>query len=123
MRDPNCEFCKIINGEEYAEILMEWVEYNVIAMVPLNPVVPFHTLILPKNHVSHALTEPHTTATVMLCACLFAGPNFDSCNIITSVGRPATQTIDHLHIHVVPRSVDDGLCLPWTKETNDGSHN
>jgi histidine triad (HIT) family protein len=36
------------------------------------------------------------------------------CNIITSVGAEATQTVFHLHLHVVPRRFGDGLALPWT---------
>lgn len=34
-------------------------------------------------------------------------------NLITSAGAAATQSIDHLHIHFVPRKVDDGLMTPW----------
>jgi histidine triad (HIT) family protein len=36
------------------------------------------------------------------------------CNIITSVGSAATQTVRHLHVHVVPRRRGDGLQLPWS---------
>jgi histidine triad (HIT) family protein len=36
------------------------------------------------------------------------------CNIITSAGSDATQTVFHLHLHVVPRRAGDGLALPWT---------
>lgn len=35
-------------------------------------------------------------------------------NIITSRGSAATQTVYHLHLHVVPRREGDGLGLPWT---------
>jgi diadenosine tetraphosphate (Ap4A) HIT family hydrolase len=35
-------------------------------------------------------------------------------NFITSAGRDATQTVFHLHIHIVPRHAGDGLALPWT---------
>jgi histidine triad (HIT) family protein len=37
----------------------------------------------------------------------------DAFNIITSAGRDATQTVDHLHLHLVPRRPGDGLALPW----------
>lgn len=36
------------------------------------------------------------------------------CNAISSAGAPATQTVFHLHIHVLPRSAADGLLLPWS---------
>ncbi len=43
-----------------------------------------------------------------------AGHRMNPCNLITSAGREATQTVFHLHIHVVPRRDGDGLALPWT---------
>jgi histidine triad (HIT) family protein len=36
-------------------------------------------------------------------------------NIITSMGEYATQTVFHLHVHIVPRRLNDGLHLPWTE--------
>lgn len=38
-------------------------------------------------------------------------------NIITSAGAAATQSVWHLHLHVVPRSTDDGLMVPWGRST------
>ena len=46
-------------------------------------------------------------------ACLYGAA---SCNLITSVGAAATQTVKHLHIHIVPRHEGDGLHLPWTEQ-------
>ena len=34
-------------------------------------------------------------------------------NLITSRGRAATQSVFHLHLHLVPRADNDGLALPW----------
>jgi histidine triad (HIT) family protein len=36
------------------------------------------------------------------------------CNLITSKGREATQTVFHMHLHLVPRAENDGLLLPWS---------
>jgi hypothetical protein len=38
----------------------------------------------------------------------------ESFNLITSVGAAATQTVRHLHIHLIPRREGDALALPWT---------
>lgn len=110
----DCEFCKIVKGEAPATIINDWVDYNCLAIAPLNPVTQNHILILPKEHLKDALVNPQRTATTMFCACILAESLHTPCNIITSVGKSATQTIFHLHIHVVPRNKDDGLHLPWT---------
>jgi histidine triad (HIT) family protein len=106
-----CVFCAIACGDAPAEIVREWSD--AVAIVPLNPVVPGHVIVMPKSHVTDALDSPVTTAAVMArVAQLAAGP----CNIITSVGREATQTVFHLHVHIVPRADGDGLTLPWTAQ-------
>ncbi|MFB8085929.1 HIT domain-containing protein [Streptomyces sp. NPDC055992] len=42
---------------------------------------------------------------------------------MTSKGSPATQTVVHLHIHVLPRTDGDGLPLPWTPQHTTRIHN
>lgn len=107
----DCVFCEIINGRAPGRIMKNWD--TAIALVPLTPVVDGHVLIIPKLHVDHAGQDPQVTGDTMACAAEYAGILHDSFNIITSAGRAATQSIDHLHIHVVPRSPDDGLMTPW----------
>ena len=81
------------------------------AFEPLNPVTPGHLLVVPFKHVEDALEDPALTGAVMTYAAQLATPD---CNLITSIGSAATQTVRHLHIHIVPRRVGDGLALPWT---------
>lgn len=115
-----CEFCKIAHKLAPADIVHDWVDYNCLAIVPLNPVTPGHILVLPKEHLRNAVDNPERTATVMFCAAdWIARTGVGDCNIITSVGKDATQTIFHLHVHVVPRRAGDGLALPWTKKFGD----
>src|SRR5690554_5342446 len=117
-REVGCAFCDIVHGDAPARILTDGV-LN-LAIEPLNPVTPGHFLVIPKNHVDDAYADPNTSAAAMNDAALWGRlrtlrePRFDSVNIITSVGSPATQTVFHLHLHVVPRVEGDGLKLPWT---------
>ena|SRR5579859_4864841 len=106
---PDCVFCRIVAGTEPATIVRRWTD--AIAIVPLSPVVGGHTLVIPHEHVQDALDAPYVTAQVMLRVASIAAP---PCNIITSVGAEATQTVFHLHVHVIPRHPGDGLALPWT---------
>jgi histidine triad (HIT) family protein len=106
----DCPFCEIVAGRAPATIVREWPQ--TIAIVPLNPVVEGHVLVIPKRHVDDFTTSPYTTANAMHCAAELArdsGPM----NVITSKGRAATQSVFHLHLHLVPRTENDGLALPW----------
>lgn len=105
-----CIFCDIINGQAPGEIRKNWE--NAIALVPLTPVVEGHVLIIPKLHVADAAEDVDTTGDTMACAAEYARI-YPSFNLITSAGRPATQSINHLHIHVVPRTASDQLMTPW----------
>lgn len=59
----DCIFCQIINGQSPAQILKTWDD--AIAIVPLNPVVSGHVLVIPREHVNDALENPEVTAAVM----------------------------------------------------------
>ena len=107
----DCVFCQIAAGEAPAEIVRE--NEVAVAFVPLDPVTPGHLLVVPRKHVRDALADPAITAVTMLVAAQTAQESYP-CNLITSAGREATQSIMHLHIHIVPRRDGDGLALPWT---------
>jgi histidine triad (HIT) family protein len=99
MTAPDCVFCRIVVGAAPAKVVREWP--LAIAIVPLHPVTPGHLLVLPREHVRDA-----------------ADSQF---NLITSTGPAATQTVWHLHWHIVPRRFDDGLTLPWTGQQTGGT--
>ena len=110
-----CRFCLIASGDAPATVVKEWDDALVI--VPLDPVVDGHLLVIPRAHVADFGVDPDVTAAVMRRAAEFVGrPDHAGrpVNLITSRGPEATQTVFHLHVHLVPRSAGDGLALPWT---------
>lgn len=112
-REDGCAFCDIAHGDAPAEIVREWEE--AIAIRPRSGGVDDdHVLILPKVHVADATVHPQTTGRVMVAAAEYAAQVDGDLNIITSKGESATQTVFHLHVHVVPRRPGDRLRLPWT---------
>lgn len=108
----DCAFCAIVRGQEPAEIVQFW--RDALAIVPLNPVVDGHLLVIPRQHVTDAAEDPGITAATMKRAALLAADRYLEFNVITSAGPSATQTVPHLHLHLVPRRPGDGLALPWT---------
>lgn len=104
----SCVFCQRIAAGEY-----DHEDISSVAFEPLNPVTPGHLLVVPKRHVADAVERPLVTADTMDFAAHLAS-SVGPCNLITSVGPEATQSVFHLHIHIVPRRAGDGLALPWT---------
>jgi histidine triad (HIT) family protein len=106
-----CPFCDRIAAGDY-----EISDQFAVAFEPLNPVTERHLLVVPRQHVPDAGSNPLAASRTMALAAEIAGPLdwADSYNLITSSGAPATQTVKHLHIHLVPRREGDGLHLPWT---------
>lgn len=109
----SCVFCDIVNGEASATIVESFIG-GALAIVPHDPVVDGHIVVLSHRHVVDAGEDPQVTAETVACAAWLAADRYESYNLITSAGSPATQTVPHLHIHVVPRREGDGLHLPWT---------
>jgi diadenosine tetraphosphate (Ap4A) HIT family hydrolase len=107
-----CPFCDRIAVGEF-----DYEDEYAVAFQPLNPVTPGHFLVLPRAHVVSAL-EPLAPIwlgqATRLAAILARQMDLTACNFINSAGAAATQTVPHLHVHVVPRREGDGLHLPWT---------
>ncbi|MET9688727.1 HIT family protein [Streptomyces sp. NPDC006514] len=110
--DGDCPFCRIVRGAAPAHILRDWA--GALAISPRGGgVTPGHVLVLPKTHVPDVAADPAVSAMTMRHAAEVAAEVGD-CNVITSRGAAATQTVPHLHVHVVPRRHGDGIVLPWT---------
>lgn len=110
MKKKNCVFC------DRSNIKGRIVDYDgCFGFVPLNPVCKGHILLVPNKHVSDFADEPEISAQVMKVAGQLVHDWGGDWNIITSKGREATQSVFHLHIHLVPRRKNDGLKLPWSE--------
>lgn len=108
----DCPFCGRIKRGEF-----DYENDRNVAFQPLNPVTPGHFLVVPRRHVSNALESPSAAGGALRFAGYLANQmDLVAVNFITSAGRFATQTVFHLHVHVVPRSENDGLVLPWTDQ-------
>lgn len=107
----DCVFCKKFDG------LDEEIQH--LDFEPLDPTTPGHWLVIPRQHVSDFTEWPMVTASTMFRAAVIAQERGGDFNLITSKGKAATQSVFHLHVHLVPRKEGDGLKLPWTDQVVD----
>lgn len=114
----SCPFCNRFELGQFEPT----TDLAVISFQPLNPVTPGHMLFLPKTHLADARTDPVLTGRVFEAASRYAGSRAGACNLITSAGAAATQTVWHLHVHYVPRQEGDGLPLPWTGQVREAAN-
>jgi len=114
-----CPFCEIAAGRAPATVVREWDD--ALAIVPRGGgITPGHLLVIPKQHVADFGEDPDVSAATMRRAAELAAGD-QPMNLITSRGSAATQTVFHLHLHLVPRRAGDGLALPWTRQQKRGA--
>lgn len=117
MKDTNCIFCKIANGEIPSKTLYEDDKFRVI--LDLGPASKGHALILPKNHYANLYELPEETAgEVMKLAKRIAAQmterlGCEGFNLVQNNGELAGQTVFHFHMHLIPRYREDGQKIGW----------
>lgn len=101
---PDCLFCKLVAGEIPAQVVFE--DDDVIAFDDINPQLPVHTLIIPKEHYAHIADDvPNELlgkifATVKRVAEL-KGVDKTGYRVVANTGEDGRQTVHHLHVHVL----------------------
>lgn len=114
-----CPFCIRIEEKQYDEYFR--LVFDVVTFEPLNPVTPGHRLFVPVDHVNPLQArDVWNSGDAMAAVGLWQMSNFDApkehFNLILNAGSNASQTIQHMHLHYVPRREGDGLMLPWTNQ-------
>lgn len=112
-----CEFCEIVNRRSPAEVIYETP--NTLAFFPLEPATRGHTMVIPKRHIDNFLElEPSDVpeigrAVLQVARALREVLSPEGMNLITSAGEAASQSVMHLHVHLVPRWTEDALGNIW----------
>ena len=117
MRDENCIFCKITNGEIPSTTVYEDDDFRVI--LDLSPASKGHALILPKEHYANLYELPDEAASKVLIvaknvvAKMTKALGCDGYNLVQNNGEAAGQTVFHFHMHLIPRYKEDQVGLGW----------
>jgi histidine triad (HIT) family protein len=106
-----CAFCAVIRGEAPAHVVYR--DDDVIAFLDQHPLFKGHTLLAPVEHVStydllpDALSDTWMRSSKRLQRAVEAAMESDGSLLI--VNNVVSQSVPHLHLHVIPRSRGDGL--------------
>jgi histidine triad (HIT) family protein len=117
MWEAGCTFCSIVAGDEPAEVVTRTDDW--VAFFPPEPATLGHTLVVPTRHVADIWGLNATEAGVLadgvlrLAHVIRSALAPEGLNILQSNGRVATQTVAHLHVHLVPRTTGDAMGDIW----------
>ena len=121
---PDCVFCQIVAGEIPAHVVLD--DDRFLAFLDTRPLFPGHVLLVPQDHhetlwdLPPDLLGPLNERTQRLAVAVKEAR--ESAGIFTATNNVVSQSVPHLHVHVVPRNRKDGLrgfFWPRTKYAGD----
>ncbi|RYP84141.1 HIT family protein [Nocardioides guangzhouensis] len=107
----DCVFCSIAAGDLPAEVVLE--TDDLVGFLDLRPVFKGHVLLVPREHVvtlpdlPAALRDPFLAAGQRLATAMVEG--LGAQGSFVAMNNTVSQSVPHLHLHVVPRTKGDGL--------------
>lgn len=107
----DCVFCAIIAGEHPAHVVLD--DEVALAFLDARPLFPGHTLLVPRTHyetltdLPEELTGPLFLRARRLAAAVPAA--MEAAGSFVAMNNVVSQSVPHLHVHVVPRNRKDGL--------------
>ena len=120
MIKEDCLFCKIAKGEIHSATVYEDSHFTVI--LDVNPATKGHCLIIPKEHFDNIYDLDGETAGKLfaLATCIARAMRdalkCDGLNLVQNNGEIAGQTVNHFHLHLIPRYEGAGLNLNWPRQ-------
>lgn len=108
---PDCLFCSIVAGNTEASVV--WRDDDLVAFLDIRPLFKGHVLLIPRVHVvtlpdlPHDLRDPFLAAAQRLATAMVDG--LGAQGSFVAMNNTVSQSVPHLHCHVVPRTKGDGL--------------
>lgn len=106
-----CVFCEIVDGARPAEVVYE--SESCLAFLDIRPLFPGHCLVIPRRHFETLGDLPHESIAPLFGAVQMlsrAVPEaLGSHGSFVAMNNKVSQSVPHLHVHVVPRRFKDGL--------------
>jgi histidine triad (HIT) family protein len=117
MSADSCLFCKMAAGQ--IPVVKIFEDDVVLAFLDINPISDGHTLVIPKRHFEKLHECPAEILSEVslrlgnIAGAVASAMNADGYNVLCNNGRAASQLIDHLHFHIIPRKTEDGVFNRW----------
>jgi hypothetical protein len=117
MKDENCIFCKLANGDIPTATVYE--DEYLRAIMDAAPANKGHIIILPKSHAAniYEIEDEYVSRAFVLAKKLAVAlkklTGCDGVNILQNNGGAAGQTVFHFHVHVIPRFKNDDCTIVW----------
>ena len=119
----SCVFCAIVAGSQPAHVVLD--DDRFVAFLDVRPLFPGHVLLVPREHhetlwdLPDDLLAPLGERTRRLAVAVRSA--MGSVGIFTATNNVVSQSVPHLHVHVVPRNRKDGLRGFFWPRTKYGS--
>jgi histidine triad (HIT) family protein len=116
LADRHCTFCDLIHGAGEVSICYE--DSDAIAFMDIQPVNPGHVLVVSRTHYENLEDVPAELAmhlfrvATRLVPAIAKVANAQGMNIVVNSGEAAGQDEPHYHVHVIPRTMEDGFDIP-----------
>lgn len=117
MGKDDCLFCRMVAG--HIPVTKIYEDDVVLAFLDIGPLSDGHTLVVPKQHFEK-LHDCPAELLGQVCSRLgkIAGAmaeamQSDGYNLLCNNGSAAGQLVEHLHFHIIPRNVGDGVFRRW----------
>src|ERR671930_1975727 len=117
MVQNSCIFCSIIAGELPVAKIYE--DSNLLVIMDKYPINIGHTLVIPKIHYDNILLMPHEEVgrlysfVPIIAKAVVSAVSADGFNVGQNNGRAANQIVPHVHVHIIPRFIDDSPNGKW----------
>ncbi|MDD6400575.1 MAG: HIT family protein [Lachnospiraceae bacterium] len=125
MVKDDCIFCKIMKGEIPSATIYENSDFKVI--LDVSPANRGHALIITKEHYDNIFQLDAETAgklfslATVVARAIKEETQCEGLNVVQNNGEVAGQTVNHFHLHLVPRFKGDNVSVTWKQGESDSN--
>lgn len=111
LKEENCIFCKIVNNDIPSKKVFENDKF--LAFLDIFPILEGHTIIIPKKHFRNIEDIDDSTLAELyllvkkIATRIHKSLKLEGYNILQNNFKAAGQEINHIHIHIIPRKMND----------------